>query len=148
MKAATRREHGAMARSQKLRHLPLLMIAALLSAAPPLRAEECCDPEGPFALGEDYPEVPATCETIAHWVDRAPDTTDRVTLAIRDRLAAVESNPVLTYLVMCEPPGAQVLCVTYKAGGLVAGSVVLLAGGYSRRGEKQIVLDPCLASRE
>lgn len=139
-----------MASLQKLcaRLLALLMIVAVLSAAPQLRAEDCCDPQGPFALGEDYPDQPATCETIKYWADRAPDTTDRISLAIRDRLTAVQSNPVLTYLAMCESPGIQVLCVTYKPGGLAPGDVVLLAGGYSRKGDRQIVLDPCLASRE
>lgn len=124
------------------------LLAALLTTTAPSRAEECCDPKGPFTLGEDYPDEPATCGNIAHWMERAPDTTERITLGIRDRLVAVESNPVLTYLVMCEPTGVQVLCVTYQPGGLKPGDVVLLGGGYSRRGEKQIVLDPCLASRE
>ena len=126
----------------------LSFVAIPLLIFPALRAEECCDPKGPFAPGEEYPDEPATCATIAQWADRAPETTDRISLAIRDRLAAVESNPVLAYLVMCEPPGMQVLCVTYRAGDLKPGDVVLLAGGYSRRGEKQIMLDPCLAARE
>ncbi|HEX2115982.1 MAG TPA: hypothetical protein VHM01_16370 [Alphaproteobacteria bacterium] len=99
-------------------------------------------------MGEQYPEEPATCETIAYWADRAPETTDRISLGIKDRLTAVESDSVLAYLVMCEPPGIQVICVTYSRGSLEPGDFVLFGGGYSRRGERQIVLDPCLASRE
>jgi hypothetical protein len=131
-------------RKPRARLLPLL----LLLSATPLRAEDCCDPKGPFTLGEDYPDEPATCATIATWMERAPDTSERITLGIRDRLVAVEFSPVLTYLVMCEAPGVQVMCVTYQPGGLAPGDVVLFGGGYSRRGEKQIILDPCLASRE
>jgi hypothetical protein len=126
----------------------LALCALLVAAASQLRAEECCDPNGPFALGEEYPEQPASCETIASWADRAPATSDRISLGIRDRLAAVESDAALAYLVMCAPPGIQVLCVTYSRGSLQPGDVVLFGGGYSRHGEKQIVLDPCLASRE
>ena len=48
---------------------------------------------------------------------------------------------------MCAPPGVQVMCVTYSTNGLEAGDVVLFGGGYRRVGERQIMLDPCLASR-
>ena len=130
------------------RLVALLAIPFLISDAPPLRAEDCCDPDGPFALGEQYPEVPATCATIAYWADRAPDTNDRISLGIKDRLTAVESDSILAYLVMCEPPGLQVICVTYSAGSLAPGDVVLLGGGYRRNGDRQVLLDPCLASRE
>ena len=126
----------------------VLSIIPFLVAASPLHAEECCDPKGPFAPGEQYPDEPATCATIAHWAERAPETTERISLGIRDRLAALEADSVLAYLVMCEPPGMQVLCVTYGRGSLKPGDVVLFGGGYSRRGAKQIVLDPCLASRD
>ena len=63
------------------RFLPIVA-AALLSVVSTLRAENCCDPKGPFTLGEEYPEEPATCETIKYWADRAPRTEDRISLGI------------------------------------------------------------------
>lgn len=60
----------------------------------------------------------------------------------------VHFNGVLALLVMCEPPGVEVMCVTYSTNGLEPGDTVLFAGGYTRIAEKRIVLDPCLASRE
>jgi hypothetical protein len=103
--------------------------------------------EGPFTLGEEYPEEPATCETIKYWADRAPRTEDRISLGITGKLKAVKFDGTLAYLLMCEPPGVQVMCVTYSTNGLEAGDVVLFGGGYRRVGERQIMLDPCLASR-
>ena len=42
----------------------------------------------------------------------------------------------------------QVMCVAYSANDMRPGDVVMFGGGYSRVGEKQVMLDPCLASRE
>jgi hypothetical protein len=83
-----------------------------------------------------------------YWADRAPTTDARITLAIRGKLATVSWNGVLAYLVMCDAPGLQVVCVTYQTNGMQAGDVVIFGGGYERRGPKHIVMDPCLASRE
>ena len=68
-------------------------------------------------------------------------------MGVSSRLSAVNFDGTLAYLVMCEQPGAQVLCVTYSTNGMKAGDTVLFAGGYRRFSKKQIVLDPCLASR-
>ena len=123
------------------------MTAIPLSVVSNLHAENCCDPKGPFTLGEEYPETPATCETIKYWADRAPRTEDRISLGIEGKLKAVKFDGTLAYLLMCESPGVQVVCVTYSTNGLGPGDVVLFAGGYRRVGERQIILDPCLASR-
>jgi hypothetical protein len=40
------------------------------------------------------------------------------------------------------------MCITYSTNGMEAGDRVLFAGGYNRAGEKRVVLDPCLDSRE
>jgi hypothetical protein len=127
--------------------LPLLATAVLGATAQP-RAQDCCDPAGPFTLGEDYPEKPATCETIAQWMPRAPKLDARISLGIVGKLAAVNFDGALAYLVMCEPSGVQVMCITYSTNGLKPGDSVLFAGGYRQAGERQIVLDPCLASSE
>ncbi|MGD9868121.1 MAG: hypothetical protein AB7U38_09020 [Hyphomicrobiales bacterium] len=123
--------------------------AALFAASlPTSHAQACCDPESPFREGEGWSDRPATCETVAGWAEKAPGTSARISMTIRGRLAVVEKDSALVYLVMCEEPGMQVLCVTYERNGMTLGEVVEFGGGYERRGPRQIVLDPCLASRE
>jgi hypothetical protein len=103
-------------------------------------------PDSPYRMGEAYPEVAATCETANEWIKHAPETDERVSFAITGKLVTVQWDGALAYLVMCEEDNVQVLCVTYSADGREVGEVVTFGGGYSRAGEKQIVLDPCLAS--
>lgn len=97
-------------------------------------------------MGEGYAERPATCETIKHWIDRAPATDDRITLTITGPLAAVQWDGTLAYLVMCDEKDVQVMCVTYSKEGRHVGDTVLFAGGYARYGARRIMLDPCLAA--
>ena len=111
-----------------------LLSALLLLPASPLRGEDCCDPSGPFRPGEAYAEQPATCETIGRWIERAPDVDRRITMTIHGALAAVESDGVLAYLIMCPEPGVQVMCVAYQTNGMQPGDVVTFAGGYARVG--------------
>jgi hypothetical protein len=134
-------------RSVRAPALPVAL-AALLAAANPSLAQECCDPAGPFRPGEGYAEEPATCETIAGWVERAPQVDARISMTIRGALSHVETDGALAYLIMCEEGGMQVMCVTYDTNGMEAGDVVLFAGGYARVGEKQVMLDPCLTDAE
>lgn len=122
--------------------------ALLFAAAGQSFAEECCDPAGPFRLGESYADQPATCETLRGWVERAPQVDARITMSVRGALSAVESDGALAYLVMCAEPDVRVLCVTYSTNDMRPGDVVLFAGGYARVGEEQVMLDPCLASPE
>jgi hypothetical protein len=130
------------------RALAFLALSFVISAGLQVHAETCCDPAGPFVLGEAYPEQAATCETIEYWMNRAPNVDARISLAIRGALTAVEFDGTLAYLVMCDPSAVQVMCVTYSTNGREPGDVVLFGGGYIRVGEKQIMLDPCLASPE
>ncbi|RCW27555.1 hypothetical protein DFR48_10238 [Ciceribacter lividus] len=111
-------------------------------------AESLIDPEGPFRMGEGYADRPATCETVKRWIVHAPATDDRITLTITGRLAAVQWDGTLAYLVMCEEKDVQVMCVTYGKEGRHVGDTVLFAGGYARYGARRIMLDPCLASSE
>lgn len=109
-------------------------------------AEDCCDPAGPFAPGEGHIAHPATCETVAAWIERAPETPGRISMAIRGELTAIGADDAVAYLIMCRPSGIQVMCVTYDTGDFKAGDVAVFAGGFSRAGDRQIMLDPCLAS--
>jgi hypothetical protein len=136
-----------------VRFLPTLAQACasvlmLLVVAEEVGAQDCCDPAGPFALGEDYPKIPATCATIGDWAARAPNTDVRISLAITGKLSSVKFDGTLALLEMCEAPGVQVLCVTYSTNSMKVGDTVMLAGGFNKAGEGRIVLDPCLASRE
>lgn len=126
----------------------LLATAAIgSSVAQAAAAEEWQKPDSPFRMGEAYPDVPATCETINRWIDHAPETDDRVSLGIVGEIVSIDWDGALAYLVMCKEGGVQVLCVTYSKDGVAVGDKVLFGGGYSRAGDKQIMLDPCLASK-
>ena len=109
--------------------------------------EEWDRPDSPFVMGEAYPDVAATCETANYWINHVPRTDDRVSFAIEGELVAAEWDGALAYLIMCDEPGVQVLCVTYSKDGREVGDTVLFGGGYSRVGNTQIMLDPCLASK-
>ncbi|WP_162784683.1 hypothetical protein [Paracoccus suum] len=47
----------------------------------------------------------------------------------------------MAYLIMCDPAGIQVMCVTYEPQE-ATGQQVQFAGGYNRMDERRIVLDP------
>lgn len=131
----------------------LLGTIALLAAFACLRggdvqADPCCDPDSPFREGEGWADTPATCETIARWAARAPETDARITMVMEGRLAEVHWDGALAYLILCEAAGAQVMCVTYETNGLEPGDAAVVAGGYQRAGPRQVILDPCLATRD
>ena len=69
-------------------------------------------------------------------------------MSITGQLVATEWDGALAYLIMCPEDGVQVMCVTYSRDGRNVGDTVLFGGGYNRVGERQIMLDPCLASPE
>lgn len=123
-----------------------LVLACYVLVAPATAAEDCCDPDSPFAPGEGHVAVPATCETMAFWLDRAPDAPGRITMAIEGELTAVGADDALAYLIMCRPHEIQVMCVTYSVGDFEPGDVAVFAGGFIRAGDRRIMLDPCLAS--
>ena len=122
--------------------------AALLFASPLAQARDWQAPDSPYTLGEAQPAKVATCETAKDWIDHAPQIEGRVSFAISGKLTTVHWDGALGYLIMCDEPDVQVMCVTYSVEGREIGETVVFAGGYSRAGEKKIMLDPCLASDE
>jgi hypothetical protein len=112
------------------------------------QAAEQTRPDSPYRRGEAYADVPATCETVNYWIDHPMDFDGRVTMTVSGKLTAVEWDGVLAYLVMCEEPGVQVMCVTYSKENRNIGDTVLFGGGFQRVGDRQIMLDPCLASKK
>lgn len=104
------------------------------------------DPDGPFVEGEAMPRRPASCETLPDWIDRVPAHDGRISMAIEGVVRESHWDGVLAYLVMCGPDQVQVLCVTYHPLEGDPARPVTLAGGFNLGGERQVVLDPCLAS--
>ena len=125
------------------RHFTALFIAWLCG---PALAQPGFDPMGPFTMGEAMPDHPATCETIGQWIDRAPDYQGRISMAIQGALVETHWDGALAYLIICDPKDVQVMCVTYEPAAPDPDRQVLLAGGFIRVGERQIMLDPCLIS--
>ena len=109
-------------------------------------AQDPFGPLGPFRPGEGLADRAATCATLPDWIDHAPETGDRVSLHVRGRLSAVDHDDALAYLVLCEAEEVQVLCVTYETGDFRPGDGAVMAGGYIRAGERQVMLDPCPAT--
>ena len=126
----------------------LTAFALLALTLPASAAEDWQKPDSPYRMGEAYPEVAATCETIKYWINHAPQTDDRVSIGIIGHLVSVDWDAALAYLIMCDEPGVQVMCVTYSKDGMNIGDKVLFGGGYSRVDDNKIMLDPCLASHE
>jgi hypothetical protein len=67
-----------------------------------------------------------------------------ITIQVEGALTMVRSDGALVYLVLCQAPDPQVLCVTYAENGARVGDRVVVAGGYERVGPNHVKLDPCL----
>lgn len=122
-------------------------LAAAAIALPAIASEACCDPKGPFREGEAGADIPATCENLAYWAQKAPDTTERISMVVTGRISGVHSDGVLAYLEMCEAKGLRAVCITYSTNGMRVGEIVTFAGGFGGASEQWVKLDPCLASR-
>ncbi len=118
-----------------------MVVSGLFCAS--ARAEPVFDEAGPFRKGEGF-GTPVTCETVGEWIDRVPDYDGRISMVIEGPIVESHWDGALAYLIMCEPDGIQVMCVTYSPED-VTGEPILFAGGYNRAGDRQIMLDPCLA---
>ena len=137
----------AQASSRRLVTALSFLILTIFIVGTPASSSDCCDPKSPFREGEGHTEFPASCENLAHWIARAPRTSNRVSMLVQGKLSAVHWNGVLAYLEMCNPKGSRVVCVTYATNGMQAGDVVSFAGGYASGSQEWVVLDPCLARR-
>ncbi len=67
-----------------------------------------------------------------------------ITIEVEGALTMVRSDGALVYLVLCQAPDPQVLCVTYAENGAKLGDRVAAVGGYERVGPDHVKLDPCL----
>jgi hypothetical protein len=119
------------------RRLRAAMFAMLLGAAAgspvtPLHAQ----PE---------PSFRASCANLrASLTELNPTAEDYVTIEVVGRLEEIQSDGILVYMLMCTPPDARVLCVTYSVGERKVGDQVILTGTYNYHGPDHVMLDPCL----
>lgn len=90
------------------------------------------------------PATNATCDTLPRWIDRAPETTDRISMAIEGKVTSAEADEMLAYVMMCEGQPVTIVCVTYLPLDHRKGDHLVLAGGYNRARSDLVVLDPCL----
>jgi len=133
--------HLATSNGLRLMALAAVMTVASVSSG----AQDLKDT--PFAYGDDFPEMNATCENARLWAGKAPDTQVRFNMAVRGKLSRVAEDSALVQLTMCQAPELKVTCITYKTNGMAAGDVVTFVGGFRQPNSEHVVLDPCLASR-
>ena len=119
----------------------MLRLTLLLALAAPAGATEF-DPDGPFRPGEGF-GVPATCDTLPDWIQKAPEDTGRISMTITGTIRQSHWDGALAYLIMCDPEEVQVMCVTYEQQP-ASDTPVLFAGGFVRVDDRRVMLDPCL----
>ena len=119
-----------------------MALLAALALGSPAAADPIFEEDGPFRQGEGF-GTPATCETIRDWIDRVLDYDGRISMVINGPIRESHWDGALAYLIMCDPGGIEVMCVTYTEQD-VTGEPVQFAGGYNRVDERRIMLDPCL----
>ena len=119
--------------------------AALVLLLAPARAEDIFANRPAFSAGDQPSRSSAQCHELRRMSAGLPDTEQRIDLALTGELIGVRTDGVLWYLFMCSD--VRVLCVTYESNGMKAGDRVLMKGGYLRRDDNHVQLDPCLANR-
>jgi hypothetical protein len=93
--------------------LKAILIATVQYASCALAiAQPVFEEDGPFRIAEGF-GTPATCETVADWIERVPDYDGRITMVVKGAIEESHWDDVLAYLVMCKPEGIQVMCVIY-----------------------------------
>jgi hypothetical protein len=101
------------------------------------------------ALAQPEPSFRVACSELRDAAQALEGREEElVTIQVVGPLREVRSDGALAYMLMCERPDPQVLCVTYETGGRKAGERAVLTGAYGRRGPDHILLDPCLHSSE
>jgi hypothetical protein len=99
-----------------------------------------------LAEAEVPAERSAECRELRSMLRDLPELDRRIDLWVVGDAAAVQTDGVLWYVVVCNAPDIRVLCVTYEGNDMQRGDRVIARGAYSRRDEDHVMLDPCLAS--
>lgn len=123
------------------------ILAAILAAwlLAPAQAEDILATRPAFSFGDLPARTYAQCHELRRMAAGLPDTEQRIDLSLTGELTGVRTDGALWYLFMCGD--VRVLCVTYESNGMKAGDRVLMKGGYLRRDDNHVQLDPCLANR-
>jgi hypothetical protein len=91
------------------------------------------------------PSFRASCAELRAAIAKLGRVDDAlVTIQVEGALTRAHFDGALAYLVLCEAPHPQVLCVTYSTGGRKAGDRVAVVGAFQPRGPDHVMLDPCL----
>jgi len=120
-------------------------LLALLIVTPALAAEDLFANRPALSKPEQPPQRSARCEELRSMTAGLPALDERIDLSLTGALNAVRTDGALWYLTMCAD--VRVLCVTYESNDMKAGDRVTLKGGYVRRDDNHVMLDPCLANR-
>lgn len=120
-------------------------LLALLLVTPALAAEDLFANRPALSNADQPAQRFARCEELRSMTAGLPPLEERVDLSLTGTLNAVRTDGALWYLTMCAD--VRVLCVTYESNDMKAGDRVTLKGGYVRRDDNHVMLDPCLANR-
>lgn len=120
-------------------------LLALLLVTPALAAEDIFANRPGLSGPEQPAQRYARCEELRSMTAGLPPLEERIDLSLIGTLNTVRTDGALWYLTMCAD--VRVLCVTYESNDMKAGDRVLLKGGYVRRDDNHVMLDPCLANR-
>jgi hypothetical protein len=97
------------------------------------------------ASAQPAPTFMAACDELsARIAAHGIDDDDYVVIDVVGEVTLAETDGVVAYLGMCEPPAPRVLCITYSLEGIQPGDRVILSGAYARPGPEAVRLDPCL----
>ncbi|QPC86612.1 hypothetical protein GA830_07585 [Mesorhizobium sp. NBSH29] len=69
---------------------------------------------------------------------------DYVVISVAGKLRGAEHDGALGYMLMCDAPDPQIVCITYEINDYKAGDSVILSGTLNQVDEDHIALDPCL----
>jgi hypothetical protein len=122
-----------------------LFVAVFVLAGVSLAAGDPLADRPAFSRAEEPAQRPALCGEIRRMSAGLPDVEYRINLTVAGELTGVRTDGALWYLFMCTD--VRLLCVTYESNGMKPGDRVIIRGGYSRRDDNHVLLDPCLANR-
>jgi hypothetical protein len=124
----------------------LALCLAMPSSAPSTASDDMFANRPAFSMAEQPVRMPAECRDVRRMADGIPELDYRIDLSVDGRLTAVQTDGTLWYLVLCSPPDIRIMCVTYESNGMAIGDRIIVRGGYRRRDDNHVLLDPCLAN--
>ncbi|WP_295813557.1 hypothetical protein [uncultured Nitratireductor sp.] len=91
------------------------------------------------------PSFEATCAQLRDKLSTlGAQEEEWITIDVVGELRAVEHDGTLGYMLACEAPDPEVLCVTYEINDYEVGDSVVLSGTLNEIDADHVSLDPCL----